>query len=185
MTTALVCYADGSEDLEVTAAADILARGGIQVTKAAVCPQGLQVSLAHGTKVICDKNIADCKDRYDVIVIPGGLKGAENCRDCPILLQLLQAQQQDGRYIAAICAAPGFVLAHHGFINDKVKATGYPGCAHNIKNYCAAGAVVDEAAKIITGKGPAFAMEFAFKILECLQGAEVTAQVKAGMLYSA
>ena len=183
MTCALVGYANGSEDLEVTAAADILARGGVQVVKAAVVEQGLTVTLAHGTQVVCDANIADCKDQYDVIVIPGGLQGAENCRDCPILLQLLQKQQAEGRYIAAICAAPGFVLAHHGIITDKVKATGYPGCADNIKCYCEDGAVVDEDAKIITGKGPAFAMDFAFKILDCLQGPAVTAQVKQGMLY--
>ncbi len=184
MTTALVCYADGSEDLEVTAAADILARGGIAVTKAAVVKEGLQVTLAHGTQVICDKNIADCKASFDVIVIPGGLPGSEHCRDCPILIPLLKEQRAAGRWIAAICAAPGFVLAHHGIIDDKVKATGYPGCTDGITNYTAEGVTVDDGAKIVTGKGPAFALDFGFAILECLQGKETADQVKSGMLYT-
>lgn len=180
---ALVCYADGSEDIEVTSITDILTRGGVEVTKAAVKPEGVEVTLAHGTRVVCDKNIADCTDTYDVIAVPGGLQGAEHCRDCPVLTEKLKAQHAAGRYAAAICAAPGFVLATHGIISDEVKATGYPGCADNIKNYCPDGAVVDEAAKVITGKGPAFSFAFAFKILECLKGSDVAAQVKAGMLY--
>lgn len=184
MTTALICYANGSEDIEVTAPADILTRGGVKVTRAAVCAHGVQVTLAHGTTVLCDKNIADCQDAYDVIVIPGGLPGSEHCRDCAPLIALLKQQQAAGRFIAAICAAPGFVLTHHGIITDKVQATGYPGCADNIKSYVSAGVVYDKDAKIITGKGPAFSLPFAYQILTCVAGEAVTAQVKAGMLYT-
>lgn len=186
MPAALVVYADGTEDLEVTSVTDVLTRGGIKVTKAAVRADGAcEVTLSHGTRVICDQNISDCRgSTYDVIVVPGGLPGAETCGSCPVLRDLLLEQHQAGRLTAAICAAPGFVLARHGIISDKVEATGYPGCADNIVKYNPAGVVFDEAANVITGKGPAFALAFAFKILECVQGPETAAQVKKGMLYT-
>lgn len=181
---ALVVYANGSEDIEVNAPADILVRGGVAVTRAALAPAGEQVTLAHGTRVLCDVNLEQVKgESFDVIVIPGGLQGSENCRDSATLIAMLKAQKAAGRYIAAICAAPGFVLATHDIIDDSVQATGYPGCADNIKNYVTDGVVVDAKAKIITGQGPAFSLPFGYAILEALQGTEVCAKVKAGMLY--
>ena len=89
MKKALVVYANGSEDMEVTAVTDILNRGKVKVIKAAVAKDGVEVTLAHGTKVICDENIASCNDVYDAIVIPGGLNGANNCRDCDVLIEKL------------------------------------------------------------------------------------------------
>ena len=134
MTCALIVYANGSEDMEVTAITDILNRGVVKVTKAALNDDGgLKVTLAHGTMVVCDKNLNDCSDDYAVIAIPGGLVGAENCRDSKVLIKKLQEQKAKGGYIAAICAAPGFVLGTHGLVG-AAKATGYPGCADNIEN---------------------------------------------------
>ena len=182
MTCALVVYANGSEDMEVTAVTDILNRGGINVIKAALNDDGgLKVTLAHGTTVVCDKNLNDCTDNYDVIAIPGGLEGAENCRDSKELIAKLQEQKTKSGYIAAICAAPGFVLATHGLVGNA-KATGYPGCADNIENYVDKGVVVDKESKLITGQGPAFCMEFALSILEELKGKTVADEVSSGML---
>lgn len=184
MSKALVIYANGSEDMEVTASADILARGGVEVTRAALNDTGSrEVTLAHGTVVVCDKNLNDCTDTYDVIVIPGGLQGSEHCRDSKVLTDMLKAQHAAGRYVAAICAAPGFVLATHGIIDDTTKATGYPGCSDNIKCYENAPCVVDADKKVITGRGPAYSMVFGFAILETLKGKAVCDQVKAGMLF--
>ena len=181
MKKALVVYANGSEDIEVTAITDVLSRGKIAVTKAAITSEGCTVSLAHGTTVVCDKNIADCKDKYDVIAVPGGMPGSTNCRDCDLLISMLKKQKQEKRLLAAICAAPGFVLAHHGIIIDE-KATGYPGCVDNIKNCTNKGVEVSDDHLIITAKGPAFAIAFALAILKELQGEECMQQVASGML---
>lgn len=183
MSKALLVYADGSEDLEITAPADILTRSGVEVVRAAICPSGTKVTLAHGTTVECDVNIADAKGPFDAIVIPGGLPGAYNCRDSAKLLELLKEQKAAGRYICAICASPGFVLAHHGFITDNDKATGYPGCTDNIKNCTGEGVVIDEQAKLVTGKGPAFACDFGFAIAQVLTDDKTVAGVKKGMLF--
>lgn len=184
MSKALLIYAEGSEDMEITAAADILNRGGVKVNRAALDgSNGNVVTLAHGTKVVCDSPLAECADDFDVIIIPGGLAGSEHCRDSKVLIEKLKAQKAGGRYIAAICAAPGFVLQTHGFLAGGVHATCYPGCNDKgIEGLQSDGVVFDEKAKIITGKGPGYAMEFALKIVEVLQGKSVRDKVAQGML---
>lgn len=184
MAVALVAYADGSEDMEVTAVASVLARGGVEVVRCAVNKTGSkEVTLSHGTRVICDLSVSEAADRtFDMIVLPGGLKGAENCAANETLTAMLKAQKAAGRYVAAICAAPGFVLDKHGIIGEA-KATGYPGCSDGIKNYTGTGTCIDADAKIVTGKGPAFAIDFGLACLSVLVSAEVLSQVKSGMLY--
>lgn len=184
MKTALLMYAHGSEDLEITASADILNRGGVRVTRVAVNDDGSKtVILAHGTIVVCDVNVHDVKGTYDAIVIPGGLAGSEHCRDSHVLVQLLKQQKAEGRLIAAICAAPGFVLQTHGILAGGVRATCYPGCNDSgIEGLQPDGVVYDEAANVVTGKGPGFALDFALKILEILAGKETRDRVAAGML---
>lgn len=184
MKTALLIYANGSEDLEITAAADVLSRGGVAVTRAALTADGSKtVTLAQGTSVVCDVAVQNVDNDFDAIVIPGGLKGSENCRDSAELVAKLKAQKAAGRLIAAICAAPGFVLQTHGLLAGGVKATCYPGCNDKaIEGLSTDGVVYDAAANILTGKGPGFAVPFALKILEVLAGSQVRNSVAKGML---
>ena len=181
MKKALVIYANGSEDLEVTAAADILNRGGIAVTRGGV--GGKTVTLAHGTRVTCDAPVEECGSDFDAIIIPGGLDGSNNCAACAPLVEKLKAQRAAGRWVCAICAAPGFVLARHGLLDGGVKATCYPGCGDSaIAGLQPDGVVVDSDAHVITGKGPGFAIPFALAIVEALAGGDARMKVEAGML---
>ncbi len=183
MATALVIYANGSEALEVTTITDVLKRSGVNVTTAALDVKDKIVSLANGTKVICDVNFDDVKNQdFDVIAIPGGLDGSCACRDNSELIAKLKQQKQSHKYIAAICAAPGFVLQTHGLIGDA-KVTGYPGCDNGIVNFCDDGAIVNSEHKLITGKGPAYALEFAFAVASVLVDEATLSKVKAGMLH--
>lgn len=49
---------------------------------------------------------APSKGPFDVIVLPGGLGGAKALAESKDVGNLLKQQQEAGRYIAAICAAP-------------------------------------------------------------------------------
>lgn len=181
MSKALLIYADGSEDIEITASADVLARGGVKVTKCALGDQK-EVTLAHGTRVICDAVLAEIDGDYDVILIPGGLNGSLACQRNERLIAKLQEQKKAQRIIAAICAAPGFVLAHNGILENE-QATGYPGCDEEIKNCTHAGVQRSEDGRFITAKGPAFSMQFALAVLRELEGNEVAKSVATGMLF--
>ena len=182
MKTALIIYANGGEDTEATAAADVLVRGGAKVIHAALNDDGgCEIKLAQGTRVLCDCNLNDCKEKYDLIVIPGGLPGATHCRESKVLTAMLKNQQEEGRLIGAICASPGMVLAAQGFITTQ-RATGYPGTTEGIKNLSAKGVEVSDDGLLITGKGPAFAIDFGLALLRALLGTATADKVAAGML---
>jgi DJ-1 family protein len=184
MAKALLVMANGSEDIESVAVSDVLKRGNVDVTIAALTDdKSTTIKCAHINTVIAHTHFDSCKNNeYDVIIIPGGYNGSLTCRDSKVLIEMLKQQQKNNKYIAAICAAPGFVLATHGIITKDVKATGYPGCSDNIENYVDAKVVNDKEHKIITSKGPSTAIEFALEILAAIQNQETADKVATDML---
>lgn len=106
----------------------------LAVDVASVEPTGLSVTLARGCVLTADTSIEaaaagldDSAPRvYDCIALPGGMPGAEHLRDSAPLAQLLKQQKAAGRWIAAICASPAVVLAHHGLLQGISQATCYP-----------------------------------------------------------
>ena len=180
MTTALICYANGSEDIEVTAPANILTRGGVKVTRAAVCAHGVQVTLAHGTTVLCDKNIANC-DFFDasLIVLPGGLPGATTLAECKELGNLILKFAEEKKPMAAICAAP-MVFGKLGVLKGK-KATCYPGFDKYLEGAEYTGAMVERDGNIVTGKGPGASIKFALALVELMVGKEKVKELEEAM----
>ncbi len=123
----------------------------------------------------------------DMIVLPGGMKGAEAMRDHHGLVAALKAQQSAGKWIAAICASPSVVFATHGlFGHPAAAATCYPSpkleAAMPNKKHLHEPVVVDAAHKIITSRGPGTAVLFGLAIVEALQGADVAARVRDGLV---
>lgn len=184
MANILMMCADGSEDMETIIVCDIATRAGLKVTKCAVnTTNDLVVTLAHGTKIFCDITLQDAVNNdYDAIVLPGGLKGASTFRDNETVVKMLQKQKSTKKLVAAICAAPGFVLATHNIIESDTVATGYPGCSDNIKQYTGDAVTYDAKYNIVTGKGPALAIPFGLKIVELLASKDIANQVASGML---
>ena len=160
----LIPIADGVEDIETVATADLLRRSGAEVVIAAV--NKLLVTTAHGIKITADKLLSECvSEQFDLIALPGGMPGAEHLRDCPQLITMLKMQQQFGRWYAAICASPVVVLQHHGLLVGK-RATCYPSMQKQLENLDQARVVVD--GNCITSQGPGTAIEFALKLVELL-----------------
>ncbi len=177
---ALVPIADGTEELEAITIIDTLRRGGIDVTVASVST--LQVTASRGVKIVADRLIQDCvNEKYDAIILPGGMPGAEHLRDSKDLLKLLREQFDSQGILAAICASPAIILAHHGFLADK-KATCYPSMQENlpIKKEAHKAVVVD--GNIMTSQGPGTALEFSLKLVEIMAGPEKKEAVRKGML---
>lgn len=175
---ALVAVADGSEELEAVTIIDVLVRAGTDVTAASV--DGMQITASRGVKIAADALIGDCRGQeYDLIVLPGGLPGAEHLRDCGELIEMLKEQRQAGRFYAAICASPAVVLQHHGLLEGKA-ATGYPSPDLNLPGRKEEKVVVD--GNCVTSQGPGTALEFALKLVELLFGGEKSQQVAKVML---
>ena len=180
---ALVVIAPGCEELEAVASIDVLVRGGIKVTVASVCPHGrLQVTASRGVKLVADVLLESvAREQFDLILLPGGLPGAEYLRDTPQLIEMLKAQHARGAWRAAICATPAVVLAHHDLLGSA-KVTGYPGTEGQLVNYVAQAVVVDQTEHLITSQGPGTAVAFALAAVRVLEGPTLAQKVAAGLL---
>lgn len=175
--------ADGFEEIETLGTIDILRRCNLQVQTLSVTGKRVVVS-ARGVVIKADSLYRkNHMDNCEAIILPGGLKGAETLEKNVILRQTLQAFNEEGVLIAAICAAP-MVLGTAGILDGK-HATIYPGMEDHIQNaiYHHDGLVVIDG-NIITACGPAATPMFAFSIARYLHPNEmVVGQVEIGMCF--
>ena len=175
----LVPIANGTEEIEAVCIIDVLRRAEAAVTVASVAE--LQVTASRGVKLVADKLIGDCVDEtYDLVVLPGGIPGAEHLRDSKDLQKILQRQKEEGKLYGAICAAPAVVLQHHGLL-DQRQATCHPNFVSHLDNKDPVESRVVVDGNCVTSRGPGTALEFALKLVELLYGEE-KAQEVAGPL---
>ena len=180
MSHVLVPLAQGCEELEAITITDLLVRAGIDVTTCGLDDQPVRAS--RGTTIIPDTSIDKVMEQpFDLIVLPGGLPGADHLRDNATLQSLLKQHAADNKYLAAICAAPK-VLAHLGLLENK-RATSYPGTldAATLINTQVQNTPIEMDGKIITSRGPGTAMDFALQLIELLVDKDTRQQVEKGL----
>lgn len=185
MKKALICLAHGSEESEAIASADLLVRAGIDVTFASAEEDGaLLLTGAHGIKLTADIALAKAATTtFDVIVLPGGLPGAETFRDSALLVEQVRQFQLEEKLVAAICACPAYVLEHHN-LYPVANMTGYPALKSMIspRKWVDKRVCYDERVNLITSQGPATAIDFALKIIDVLLGRDKAADVAAQLV---
>lgn len=185
MKKVLLPIAHSSEELEAVTIIDVLRRADIEVCIASVMPNEKSVRCAHQTLIEADAAIADVVNQpWDMIVLPGGMPGANHLQECAPLIQRLKQQKQDNAWLAAICASPAVVLAHHGLLGGN-NACCYPGFDEQLEQDAQLthnNVELAAAAKLITARGPANALEFSLTIVRQLVGDERAKQVAAGLL---
>jgi 4-methyl-5(b-hydroxyethyl)-thiazole monophosphate biosynthesis len=169
MSQVLVPLAQGCEELEAITITDLLVRAGITVTTAGLDKQ--PVTASRGITIIPDTSIDAVLDKtYDLIVLPGGLPGADHLRDDENIQKLLKNHADKGKYIGAICAAPK-AMAAAGLLEGK-KATAYPGVLEALGNeqIDVKDSAIEIDGNIVTSRGPGTAMDFALTLIELLEG---------------
>jgi len=181
MSHVLVPLAQGCEELEAITITDLLTRAGISVTTCGLDDQPVKAS--RGITIIPDTSIDKVQNlSYDLIILPGGLPGADHLRDNPQVQALIKKQVSENRYMAAICAAPK-ALAAAGVLAGKT-ATSYPGVLAALADDSIA--ISDHAVeidgKIITSRGPGTAIDFALCLIELLEGKEKRDEVDAQLV---
>ncbi|MBN2606091.1 MAG: DJ-1/PfpI family protein [Thiotrichales bacterium] len=178
----MVPLAQGCEELEAVTIIDLLVRAGVQVVTVSL-DDHLVITASRGVKLVADSSIdnVDAAD-FDMVVLPGGLPGANHLNDSVALRNFLTNMSMKQALIGAICAAPK-VLVSAGLLDNK-KATSFPGHIDKApaKNmtYLEEAVVID--GNIITSRGPGTAMDFALTLIELLVGSEAKEQVEAGLL---
>lgn len=173
---------NGFEDIEALAPVDILRRGGLDIKTVSITGSKT-VETTHGIKMETDLLLEDITDFSDVdaMLLPGGLPGATNLNKHKELRQILLEQYQQGRIVAAICAAP-LVLGSIGILEGK-RATCYPGFEKRMTGSTYTQEQVTVDGNIITGKGPGASMAFGYAILGKFATEEAVAELKAQMMY--
>ncbi len=185
---ALVCLAPGSEEMEAVTTIDLLVRGGINVTTASVASSGdLTLTCSRGVKLVADAPLVEVADGdFDVIVLPGGLKGAECFRDSPLLVETVRQFHLSGRIVAAICAAAGTVLVPHE-IFPIGNMTGFPDLKETIPEaqWQDKRVVWDPRVNLLTSQGPGTAIDFGLKIIDLLVGRDKAHEVSQQLVMAA
>ncbi|MDD6466924.1 MAG: DJ-1/PfpI family protein [Erysipelotrichaceae bacterium] len=159
--------ANGFEELEAIGTIALLKRSGINVDIYSVEGQTL-----HGKHEIqiCDLlPLDECKEEnYDLLLLPGGphYVTLENNRK---VIELIHGFHKQKKYIAAICASPT-ILGKMGLLRNR-QYTCFTSMNEDFQGtYVDQYVVCDE--HIITARSAAASIDFAFAIIEKLQGKE-------------
>jgi len=176
MKKVLVPLAQGCEELEAVTIMDLLTRAGIEVVSAGLNDQPVKCS--RNTVIIPSTTLDKVlNDDFDLIVLPGGLPGADHLRDDGRIIQLIQKQAKLNKPVAAICAAPK-VLAKAGLLENK-KATSFPKVLTelNLTNTTITNTAIETDGNIMTSRGPGTAMDFSLYLISQLLGEDAAEKI--------
>lgn len=180
MKKAFVLLATGFEEIEALMPVDVLRRAGIDVSVVSTTGDAV-VTGAHNISVASDMLLKDVKlDSGDIIILPGGMPGASNLLGNADVKQLVLSFDEQGKWLAAICAAP-MVLGEYGLLKDK-KATCFPGFEQHLKGAKKVDSAVVTDGKIITAEGMGAAMDFSLEIVKNLLGVAAANELAKNML---
>lgn len=180
MASVLIPLAQGCEELEAVTVIDLMRRAGIDVVTAGLDDKPVKAS--RGTVLIPDTTLDTAlKKEYDMIVLPGGLPGADHLNNDSRIQAVLKQMASKDKYTAAICAAPK-VLANAGLLSGK-QATSFPGVleALNLSDVSLSQQPVVTDGKVVTSRGPGTSMDFALDLIEKLVGKQKRGEVEAGL----
>ncbi len=174
----LMILAEGFEEIEAIAVADVLRRAGLDLTLA-----GLNAQLVNGAHNIAVKT--DCllnavtPAEFDAVVLPGGMPGSMHLRESDAVMQAVKTVYGKGGIAAAICAAP-IALARAGVLDGK-KVTAYPGFEQYFEKSDYTGLLTQADGRVITGKGVGAVFEFSARIIEALGKGEQVKTILSNM----
>lgn len=168
MNKVLVFLADGFEDIEAFTVIDLLRRAKIDVDLVSI--KDITVKSGSGINILLNKLIEEVKvEKYDMVFLPGG-GGVKALDDNERLKEIIMDFYIKNKYIAAICAAP-LILGKLGLL-DNIEFTCYPSFEQFAPKGIYKKVGVVQSGKIITGRGIAYANEFALCLINVLETKE-------------
>ena len=171
--------ANGFEEVEALCPLDLLRRAGVEVTTVGV--GGDMIVGAHGIAVQADIPEALYRDsRPEMVILPGGLPGADNLDASRTVDAALRAAASNGGYLAAICAAPK-LLGKRGYLQGK-RAICYPGFEDRLTGAVISSERVAVDGRIITAAGMGVATEFGLALVRALKGEAAADKIRAAIL---
>jgi protein deglycase len=177
--TISVLFATGFEEIEAITIVDVLRRAEFNVLMTGI--DGSSVTGANGITVSMDRSIDGLSIAdLDAVVLPGGIPGSEHLAESAAVRELLQAATAADKHVGAICAAPIALGAAELAAGRRV--TCYPGFEEQVTGATCTGERVVVDGKLITGKGPGAALEFALALVAEFGQPDTAAALREGML---
>ena len=162
--SALVLLHPGFEEMEAITPIDILRRAGVTVVVAST-DENSTVTGKNQITLIADANLSRLpRQSYDMIVLPGG-PGIANLENRTDLHEMLRQQIENGKWVAAICAAPK-VLDRAGLLQGRT-FTGHFTLEPSLPELDPSRDVIVDH-PLITSRGAGTATQFALKLVELL-----------------
>ena len=178
---ALISLADGVEDIECVTLIDVLRRAEVEVVVASIEGRRM-ITCARGTRLTADTMLVDVLAQdFDLIVLPGGMPGAQRLAEHEPLAEKVREQAKAGKQFAAICAAPAVALQQYGVLKQR-RMTCYPAFSDRLSGCTFVDQPVVVDGNCITSQGPGTAMEFALTLVEQLSGKAKRKEVAEAML---
>lgn len=174
-----IFLADGFEEVEALAPADVLRRAGINVQTVGV--GGKIITGSHNIPVVCDLTDSEISldGTLEGIFLPGGMPGTLNLEKSKKVNEAIGFCVQNKLLIAAICAAPS-ILGHKGLLTGK-NAVCFPGFEQELEGAVLSDGFICEDGNIMTAKGMGSAVEFGLKIAERLKSADSADEIRSSL----
>lgn len=178
-----VFLAEGFEEIEALTPVDLLRRAGVGVVTVGVT--GKVVTGSHKIPVTADITADEAlqaleREIPEMIVLPGGLPGADNLNASGCVDAFIKKCSASGSFIAAICAAP-YILGVRGILKNRM-ATCFPGFEDRLEGaeYYDCDVIRDH--NIITGRAMGAATEFALELIAAICGDASSEEMKGKIL---
>ena len=125
----LIQLADGNEEIGTLISANILGRGGYEVTVASVGLNDVRWAVgSRGQKTVANTTLetlsADEIDAFDIILVPGGVAASKYLASRQDVLEIVKKHHSKGKLSTFLCAGP-LVLKAAGIHKGK-KMTSNP-----------------------------------------------------------
>lgn len=175
--TVAIMLADGFEEVEALAVADVLYRAGVRSDLISVT-DARHVTSSHGIRVVADLMLEDVDlSTYTVLFLPGGMPGTLGLKGTPAIEVEALRRSDASLPIAAICAAPS-ILSELGILDGR-HATANPAF---VKAIAEGGAIVHESPVvadefIMTSRGAGTALELGLELVRQLLGDQAAEEV--------
>ena len=180
--TVAIMLADGFEEVEALAVADVLYRAGVRSDLISVT-DARHVTSSHGIRGVADLLLEDVDlSPYALLFLPGCLPATTNLKAAPAIQAEILRRADAREPIAAICAAPS-ILAELGVLDGR-HATANPAF---IQAIAAGGAIAHENPVVVdefitTSRGAGTALELGLEIVRQLLGDDEVEEISRGVV---
>ena len=181
MSKVYAFFATGYEEVEALTVVDLLRRAAVEVNMVSMTGEDYIVG-SHGISINMDSKFDD--NDYsdgDVFFLPGGMPGTTNLLAHEGLCRLLVSKCQEGKRLAAVCAAPS-VFGQLSLLKGK-KATCYPGFEDKLVGAEVVADSVVTSENITTSRGMGTSIDLGLELITLLCDEEKAMSIGKGIIY--